>query len=323
MPGAVGPASFRWCCAATLCAAAASAEVTRVDIRNRADVLGGRSFGDAGPYETLSGTIHFAVDPANPHNRVIVDLDKAPRNAQGRVEFSSDIFVIKPKDPARGNGVLFFDVVNRGNKSLLSVFSRGTRATDFTTETEFGDAYLLKQGYTLVFVGWQFDIAPGKGLVGFSAPIATENGAPIKGWVRMPFISDKAVASVLVQRRLQHGHVSSGERCTTGATASPFARARLRPRASFRATSGSSRASMASPSFADPSSVRLKSGFKPGLTYELSYETQNPPVAGLGMAAIRDAASAFRYGSNQVAAGQARVHVRRITDRSPHPADDP
>ena len=130
-------------------AASAQAEVTRVEIRTTTDALGGRAFGSAGSYELLKGTIFFAVDPANPRNRVITDLDKAPKNAQGRVEFSSDLFIIRPKDRSKGNGVLFFDVVNRGNKSLLSVFSRGTRATDFTTESEFGDAWLLKQGYTL------------------------------------------------------------------------------------------------------------------------------------------------------------------------------
>lgn len=286
-----------------LAATAAAAEVTRVEITSRADVLGGRAFGDAGPYETLSGTIHFAVDPANPHNRVVVDLDKAPRNAQGKVEFSSDIFIIRPKDTAKGNGVLLFDVVNRGNKSLLSVFSRGSRATTFTTEAEFGDAYLLKQGYTLVMVGWQFDITPGKGLVGFSAPIATENGAPIKGWVRVPFIPDTAVASfqyaggyntatylpVDVQDRSYRLTVREGT----------FAPARLisRDQWQFARADGST-------TVPDPASVQLTSGFKPGLTYELAFETERPPVAGLGMAAIRDAASAFKYGSNQVAGGK-------------------
>ena len=129
-----------------LAAVPALAEVTRIDVQHRTDALGGRAFGDAGPYEILTGTIHFAVDPANEHNRVIVDVDKAPRNAQGRVEFSSDLVVLKPKDPAKGNGVLFFDVVNRGNKGLLQVFSRASRGTDFTNEAEFGDAWLLTQG---------------------------------------------------------------------------------------------------------------------------------------------------------------------------------
>ncbi len=301
VPGRLFRALLAAC--ALVVASDASAEVTRVDVRSRADLLGGRAFGTAGAYEVLTGTIHFAVDPANPHNRIIVDLEKAPRNGQGRVEFSSDLVILQPKDRSRANGVLFFDVVNRGNKSLLSVFSRATRGTDFSTEKEVGDGYLLNEGYTLVFVGWQFDIAMGKGLVGFSAPIATENGAPIRGWVRMPFVLDKAAASytygggyntatylpVNVQDRSYRLTVREGT----------FAGARLIPRDEwdFMRVDGAN-------AVPDAASVRLKGGFTPGLTYELAYETQNPPVAGLGMAAIRDAASAFRYGSNQPASGQ-------------------
>src|SRR6476620_780194 len=125
---------------AVLIGTTAHAEVTRVDVRSSADALGGRSFGDAGVYQILSGTIHFAVDPASPRNQVIVDLDKAPRNQQGRVEFSSDIVVLKPKDPSKGNGFLLVEAVNRGNKSLLQVFSHAARGTDFKAEAEFGDA---------------------------------------------------------------------------------------------------------------------------------------------------------------------------------------
>lgn len=285
------------------CAGSASAEVTRVEIRTKSDLMGGRAFGAAGAYEVLTGTIAFGVDPANPHNRVIVDLDKAPRNAQGRVEFSSDLVIVKPKDTAKGNGVLFFDVVNRGNKSLLSVFSHATRATEFKTDAEVGDGYLLREGYTLVFVGWQFDIAMGKGLVGFSAPIATDNGAPIKGWVRMPFITDKPAASFAygggynTATYLPVNVTDRSYRLTV--REGIFAPARLIPRDDwdFARVDGTT-------AVPDPASVRLKGGFAPGLSYELAYETQNPPVAGLGMAAIRDAASAFRYGSNQVVSGK-------------------
>ena len=285
------------------CAGSASAEVTRVEIRTKSDLMGGRAFGAAGAYEVLTGTIAFGVDPANPHNRVIVDLDKAPRNAQGRVEFSSDLVIVKPKDTAKGNGVLFFDVVNRGNKSLLSVFSHATRATEFKTDAEVGDGYLLREGYTLVFVGWQFDIATGKGLVGFSAPIATDNGAPIKGWVRMPFITDKPAASFAygggynTATYLPVNVTDRSYRLTV--REGIFAPARLIPRDDwdFARVDGTT-------AVPDPASVRLKGGFTPGLSYELAYETQNPPVAGLGMAAIRDAASAFRDGSNQVVTGK-------------------
>jgi hypothetical protein len=288
---------------ALLVPALAFSEVTGVEIRSRADALGGRAFGDAGPYEILTGTIHFAVDPANPHNRVIVDLDKAPRNASGKVEFSSDLVVVKPKDPARGNGVLFFDVVNRGNKSLMSVFSRATRATDYATEAQFGDGYLLKQGYTLVMVGWQFDIEPGKGRVGFSAPIATDNGAPIKGWVRMPFLLDEPASAF---------EYAGGYNTSIYLPVDPndrtyrltmregtFAPARLIPRDQWEfAREEGGRA------VADAHWVHLKSGFQPGITYELAFETRNPPVAGLGMAAIRDAAASFKYGTNPVAPGR-------------------
>lgn len=116
-------ASFAVFC--LLAPAAALADVTRVDVQRREDILGGKAFGSAGPYEKLVGKVYFAVDPNNPHNKIIVDLDKAPKNAAGKVEFSADLYIIKPKDASKGNGVVFFDIVNRGNKGLLRVFSRG------------------------------------------------------------------------------------------------------------------------------------------------------------------------------------------------------
>ena len=289
--------------ALALAAPFASGEVTRIDIQRRADILGGKSFGSAGPYEKLVGTAYFAVDPSNPRNKVIADIDLAPRNAQGKVEFSSDIYIIKPKDPARGNGVLFFDIVNRGNKALLGVFSRGARSADPTSEADFGDASLLEQGYTLVMVGWQFDIPMGKTLVGFKAPIATDHGTPIKGWVRMPFISDKPVPSfsyvggynTSMYKPLdpQNPKYRLTEREGT------FAPPRLIPRDEWQFAKSENGKIVP-----DVNSVYLKSGFKAGFTYELAYETQDPPVAGLGMAAIRDVASAFKSGANQTASGK-------------------
>ena len=99
------------------------ADVTGVVLTHCVDVLGGKSFGRTGAYEKCFGKIFFSLDPDGPRNRGIVDLDKAPRNANGEVEFSSDLFVLRPKDPSGGNGVLFFDVVNRGNKGLLGNFN--------------------------------------------------------------------------------------------------------------------------------------------------------------------------------------------------------
>ena len=81
-----------------LAVSAADAEVIRIEVRLRADLAGGMSFGLAGPYEKLVGTIYFAVDPDNPANQIITDIALAPRNADGLVEFHSDFFLIKPKD---------------------------------------------------------------------------------------------------------------------------------------------------------------------------------------------------------------------------------
>src|SRR5258706_1648049 len=149
-------------------------EVARVEISRRQDVLGGKAFGSAGAYEKLAGKVYYAVAPENPHNRIIADLDKAPRNSQGKVEFSADVFILRPKDAARGNGVLLFDLVNRGRMTLLNIFNHGAASADPATEADFGDGFLMRQGYTLVSVGWQFDVPKRDGLIGFDPPVATE-----------------------------------------------------------------------------------------------------------------------------------------------------
>ena len=106
------------------------AEVTRVTITSQSPLAGARSFGSTGPYEQLTGRIEFALDPADPHNRRITDLALAPRESDGRVHFSSDLVVLRPADPEKGNGVLLFEVANRGNKELTGMFNREHRRPD-------------------------------------------------------------------------------------------------------------------------------------------------------------------------------------------------
>jgi hypothetical protein len=279
------------------------AEVVRVEISSRQDVLGGKAFGETGVYEKLVGKVYFAVAPENPHNRIIADIDKAPRNSQGKVEFSSDLFILKPKDAARGNGVLFFDVVNRGNKQLLSTFNHAKGSADPATEEEFGNGLLMRQGFTLVAVGWQFDVPKGKNRIGFDAPVATDNGRPITGWVNPWFIPDKRSDSF----EFASGYFSPAYppvdpnnpayRLTEreGFVAAP----RLIPRQDWqfgRLVNGHVEN--------NPNWVTLKGGFKAGQTYEVTYESQNPPVAGLGFAALRDLASALKYNSDAIVHGR-------------------
>ena len=157
------------------------AEVVGVDIASRLDVENGATFGDVGAYEVVTGRIRFAVDPANPRNQVVVGLDrlaKANRDASGqhgeiacvrngqggcdssnrdlsgKIQFSADLAILRPKDPAKGNGTLLLDVVNRGNKTVLNSFDRaGASGHD--------DGFLMRRGFTVVWVGWEFDAPNG------------------------------------------------------------------------------------------------------------------------------------------------------------------
>ena len=107
-----------------LIAADCAAEVVEFKILKREPFAGGQAFGDVGPYEQITAIARFAIDPKHARNRVIVDLDLAPTNADGKVEFAADVFILAPKDPAKGNGAIFYDVNNRGNKLALGMFNR-------------------------------------------------------------------------------------------------------------------------------------------------------------------------------------------------------
>src|SRR5688572_33156547 len=136
----------------------AEAGVTRLQIDRREIVLNGRQFGAAGPYEKLSGKVHFALDPALPQNAIIVDLTLAPKNSKGLVEFSADFYLLKPVDPARGNGRSFYEDGNRGTKRILPVFQNAANSADPATSAEFGNGALMQQGFTLLWMGWQWDV---------------------------------------------------------------------------------------------------------------------------------------------------------------------
>ncbi len=109
----------------SLLASSATARVDRVEILSRADVQDGKPFGGIGAYERITGRVYFKVNPANLHNRQIVDLDKAERDSAGEVEFSADLYLLKPKDMKRGNGSVLFEVSNRGGKGILRLVNGG------------------------------------------------------------------------------------------------------------------------------------------------------------------------------------------------------
>jgi len=163
----------------------AAAHVTRVEILSRADIQDGRTIGSAGAYEKIVCRVYFAVDPTNIHNRQIVDIDKAPRNANGEVEFSADLYLLRPKEMGKGNGAVLFEVSNRGGKGILRIVN-GVSSSD--AKGEFGDGFLMRQGYTIAWVGWEFDVAEGGDRLRLFAPVAHEpGGQSIRGLVRSDF----------------------------------------------------------------------------------------------------------------------------------------
>ncbi len=293
--------------AVSILPAAIRAEVTRVEISSKTDVLSGKVFGAAGAYEKLWGKAYFAVDPANPHNKIIVDVDKAPKNAQGQVEFSADLFILRPKDASKGNGVVLLDVVNRGRFGLLNVFNRAKGSSDPSADADFGDGLLMREGYTLVAVGWEFDVRKevDKNLIALVAPIATENGKAITGWLSPWFIPEKNSesydftgeynTSLYPPLNLQ----DPAYRLTV--REGWVAAQRLIPRGDWQF--GKLENGQVTP---NPNWITVKGGFKAGMTYQLTYESKDPPVAGLGFAALRDFASAMKNNSDAI------VHARYV-----------
>jgi len=282
---------------ATYTSLGAQAEVTRIEITSRTDVLAGKSFGSVGPYQKLSGKVYFAVDPTHPRNNAIVDLDKAARDATGRVEFSADLYVLAPADSARGNGVALFDVLNRGRKNILRDFNRSGQALDPSTEADFGDGFLMRQGYTLVWVGWQFDIPDRGGLLGLNAPPALDHGKPITGRVSTSFVPNTADPVYPLDNMGRYADttryppVDPASAANTLTVRDGFLAAPTTvPREQWQF--GRVKDGQVVP---DISGIYLKGGFQPGHLYELSYEAKGTVVAGLGFAAIRDLASAVKH----------------------------
>ncbi|MGA8108978.1 MAG: alpha/beta hydrolase domain-containing protein [Acidobacteriaceae bacterium] len=266
---------------------AAHARVTSIELLSGTPVLNGQSFGAAGPYEEITARVHFAVNPDDPHNRIIVDLDKAPRNAQGEVEFSADLFLLRPVNG--GNHALLLEIPNRGAKGILRIVDGGTPAALPTTAENFGDRWLLDQGYTYAALGWQWD-APGlRGNLRLYAPVATDHGQPITGLLRDDF------TPVVATSQWPLGHIIEGR--VGGTEYPPMNAADPRNTLTVRDTPDGPRTVIPRAQWSigifaggmnHTNYIFLNSGFQPGRIYELVYTVKDPVVAGLGFAAVRD-----------------------------------
>jgi len=170
-----------------LATATAQARITRIEIAKTEPAFAGQAFGAVGAYERLSGKAYGEVDPASEANAVIQDIVRAPRNARGMVEYVTDIDILRPADRSKGNGMLFFNIVNRGNKGGLFLFNADVPGNLLNNNNlaVAGDGFLQRQGYTMVWFGWQPDVAAGGGRITMKVPVARNgDGSPITGIVR-------------------------------------------------------------------------------------------------------------------------------------------
>jgi len=275
------------------------ARVVRVEVASRSDVLGGQSFGNAGPYERITGRVYFAVAVANAHNRRIVDLEKAVNLKNGEVEFWSDFIVVRPKELSRGNRSMLLEVPNRGRSRIIGLVDGG----DWDLTKSAGDGWLLAHGFSIAALGWQWD-AVGDDALHMSAPVAKDHGKSITGLLRGDVMLSRATEDIQLGH-LIIGNIGGSEypvadpddaRDTLTVRDSRTAERTLIPRAQWRF------GRVVNGKFEDSNRhIHLAGGFQPGKIYEYVYAVADPVVAGLGFAAVRDFASYVKHDNRSIA----------------------
>jgi len=256
--------------------------IVSVDIKAIEPLADGAPFGEVGAYERVIGVAKGEVDPKAPGNRKIALIDKAPLNERGKVEYAADFFILRPKDPAKGNGHILYEVNNRGRKMLFgNIADCPQGVNDPKTLADVGNGFPMRRGFTLVWSGWDPD-APRANLgLGLSAPVATEDGSiggnPIVSLVVDEFVSGTR-AGLLDVFKLSYEMASpDGARLTVRERQAD-------PRKDVAWTAVDSR------------TIKLSEAKpKPGFIYEFTYECTKPKVQGLGFAATRDFVSFLRY----------------------------
>jgi len=285
------------------------ARIDRFEILKTEPAFQGRSFDGTGEFERIIARAHGSLDPSDRANSMIQDIDLAPRNAQGRVEYVTDVEIVRPRDAARSNGVLLFNITNRGNKGALALFNAdiAPNIARVNALQDAGDGFLQRTGTTMIWFGWQGDVQSGNGRMLLNLPVARHpDGSVITGVVRSELIARQPTPTL---------HLASG---WFSATAMPYATAnrdnrtadetgfipQLKVRAHHRSApetipnddwsfgvcpaSADGRPGTLRPSDTD---ICLPAGFQPGRLYELLYKARDPWVMGIGFAVTRDLAA--------------------------------
>jgi len=275
--------------ALALTCGSAAAMITEIRLEPPEPFADGASLGAAGSYLRVKGTAIGELDPSDPANSVIVDLDRAPRNARGNVEYRTDVFILKPADAAKSSGVLVYDVLNRGRKFFLTWMNEAAETTPATPNDpkslpDAGNRFMLDRGATLVWSGWDPDVPAG--LMRIEVPTATNEGRPIAQRIRDEF-----------QIATRGGGDGALHVLPYPAVSTDKSKARL----TVREKEGEPRTEIPADKweFLDQKTIRLMPAgtkFFPVKIHELWYEATAPKVVGMGFAATRDLVSYLRNG---------------------------
>ncbi len=279
--------------AGTAALAPAQAEMVGFEVLQvESPALEGRSFGDVGPVEKITGRATIALDPAHPRNAVIADIDLAPKNAQGLVEAVADVEILRPLEG--GNGTVLLEVPNRGRKLMSILFDEtadATAASRLEQASDAGNGFLLAQGYTLAWVGWQGDLPAGPQALRIEVPAL----AGITGLSREEWVFDDLDDPVTVPLTYPAAAVPGDAELTV--RAGPDDKREQPADLSFR--------------FIDPQQVEITrpEDFDAGAIYELIYTAKDPLVLGMGFAAVRDVAAFLRHATDGNPLGEPARHA--------------
>jgi Alpha/beta hydrolase domain len=267
---------------------AAHARIVEVKVEGAEPFAAGTAFGAAGAYERAWGTAKGELDPADPANQAIVNIGRAPRNARGMVEYETDWFMLRPAERAKGNGKVLYEVNNRGRKFLLNWVMDGRAGNDPKTVEDAGNALLFRQGWTMLWSGWDPDAPRANHGLAMRVP-------SVPGVVRV--IRDELVNGT--RGPLRDTFALSYEAATLDPSQAKLSVRRKQADAPAAIPAGGW-------AYVDSRHIRLlPEGTKPeaGSLYELHYPAKDPKVLGIGFAGVRDIVSWFRSAADGNPAG--------------------
>jgi hypothetical protein len=258
--------------------------VTSLEIHKREPYAQEQSFGSTGTYEQISATAFFKVNPDHPDNRLIADIELTKTDSNGLVSFSADVCILQPVDPAKRNNTLYIDIPNRGRDRSLNLLN----SSDTDQINNPGNGFLMRQGYTLAWCGWQHDIPSSQQLMKLHTPTAE-----ISGQIAINIQTNQMT---YVEELSERGHEpypamdTSDHKAVLTVRDHEEAEPSLIPRDEwqFANTDGIN----IKP---DKFHIHLNQGFHPGKIYQIIYTTDKAPISGLGLLATRDFVSFLRY----------------------------